>query len=274
MDPSPIPSHPVLSADETRALEGRLLGADEAKVWAAMLAAGAGVGAAALRDFGETGEFPAAGRFLVLAGKGNNAGDALIAAREILSRFPRASAEILFAFGAEKLGPAAARAWRELAETGCGRAREVGAEALAPSYELCLDGIFGFQYRQPLPPEAAAAIAAAARCAIRLRAAVDLPSGLDEPGGLPPTSPTPPARLRRRFSGAPTRGVPATLTSAFSGTASATASAPGRASASSWPRFLSRWPGCAPRRRTSAARVTWRSSGVPSDFPAPSSWRP
>jgi NAD(P)H-hydrate epimerase len=184
MDRSPIPSHPVLSAEETRALEGRLLGGDEQKVWGAMLAAGAGVGAAALRDFGETGEFPAEGRILVLAGKGNNAGDALIAAREILQRYPRASGDVLFAFGAGQLGPAPARAWADLSETCGGRAREVGAGALAPSYDLCLDGIFGFQYRPPLPPEAAGALAASARCAIRLRVAVDLPSGLDEPGGF------------------------------------------------------------------------------------------
>src|ERR1700689_2757162 len=137
MDRSPIPSHPVLSAEETRAVEGRLLGGDEQKVWGAMLAAGAGVGAAALRDFGETGEFPAEGRILVLAGKGKNAGDALIAAPEILQRFPRAGGDVVFAFGTASLGPAPARAWAELSETCCGRAREVGAAALAPSYELC-----------------------------------------------------------------------------------------------------------------------------------------
>jgi hydroxyethylthiazole kinase-like uncharacterized protein yjeF len=184
MDRSPIPSHPVLSAEEARALEARLLGGDEQKVWRAMLDAGGGVGAAALRDFRETAEFPVSGRILVLAGKGNNAGDALIAAREILHRFPRASAEVLFAFGPGPLGPTAARAWNELAEICSGRIREVGADKLAAAYELCLDGIFGLQYRPPLPPEAAAAIAASARCAIRFRAAVDLPSGLDEPGAF------------------------------------------------------------------------------------------
>src|SRR5579871_6636799 len=104
MERAPIPSHPVLSADETRALEERLLGKDPNKVWSAMQAAGAAVAAASLRDFREAGAFPAAGRVLVLAGKGHNAGDALIAAREILARVPQARAEVLLAFGPGKLG--------------------------------------------------------------------------------------------------------------------------------------------------------------------------
>ncbi len=133
MDRSPLPSHPILSAEETRLLEERLLGGDEQKVWRAMLAAGAGVGAAAVRDFGEAAEFPPNGRLLVLAGKGHNAGDALIAAREILNRFPRTSGDVLFAFGTGRLGPAASRAWGELAEAGGAREREVGADALAAS---------------------------------------------------------------------------------------------------------------------------------------------
>jgi hydroxyethylthiazole kinase-like uncharacterized protein yjeF len=184
MERPPIPSHPILSVDETRSLEARLFGDDEERVWAAMLNAGAAVGAAALRDYAEAGEFPPAARILVLAGKGHNAGDALIAAREILSRYPRAGADVLFAFGPQTLGPLAGRAWRELSETCSGRIREADAGGLAEAYTLCLDGIFGFQYRPPLPPEAKEAIAASARCRIRFRAAVDLPSGLGEPGAF------------------------------------------------------------------------------------------
>jgi hydroxyethylthiazole kinase-like uncharacterized protein yjeF len=179
-----IPSHPVLSADEARALEARLLGGDEGREWGAMLHAGRSVADAALRDLGEIGGFPEGGRILVLAGKGNNAGDALIAAREVLERFPGAAGDVLFAFGDRKLGPFAARAWRELSEACGGRVSETGADALSQRYDLCLDGIFGLQYRPPLPPEASAAIEASARRRIRLRAAVDLPSGLDEPGAF------------------------------------------------------------------------------------------
>ena len=44
-----------------------------------------------------------------------------------------------------------------------------------------LDGVFGFQFRPPLPP-AAGRGSALGQCAARarLRAAVDLPTGLDE----------------------------------------------------------------------------------------------
>ncbi|MGA2017527.1 MAG: NAD(P)H-hydrate dehydratase [Opitutaceae bacterium] len=182
MPESAIPSHPVLSPGDARALEAALFGGDEGKEWTAMRRAGRSVAAAALADLGEAGGFPEAGRVLVLAGKGNNAGDALIAAREVLERFPGAAADVLFAFGARGLGPLAARARRELCESCRGRVDDAAAPSGA--YDICMDGIFGIQYRPPLPPEALAAIAAAARCRIRLRAAVDLPSGLDEPGAF------------------------------------------------------------------------------------------
>ena len=81
-------SDPVLTCEQSRALEERLFQGDESAEWAAMRQAGAALAAAVLRDFDEIGGFPAAGRILVLAGKGHNGGDALIAAHEILRRFP------------------------------------------------------------------------------------------------------------------------------------------------------------------------------------------
>ncbi len=184
MPKSAIPSHPILTPGEAKAHEEGLFGDDERKIWAAMLRAGRSVAEAALRDLGEIGGFPESGRILVLAGTGNNAGDSLVAAREILERFPKAGVDVLQAFGTRKLGPFAARARRELSEACGGRMREAWVDALAVEYDLCLDGIFGFQYRPPLPPEAAAAIEASARRRIRFRAAVDLPSGWDEPGAF------------------------------------------------------------------------------------------
>jgi len=176
-----IDSHPILSIEETRSLETRLFGGDEGREWAAMQAAGRAVAGAALRDFDEIGGFPPCARVLVLAGKGHNAGDALIAARVILERFPRARAEVVFPFGERSFRPLAWRAWRELAECdakGEGRVSTVTAASLAGGFDLSLDGIFGFQFRPPYPPEAARSTAAANRLDVRLRAAVDLPSGL------------------------------------------------------------------------------------------------
>jgi NAD(P)H-hydrate epimerase len=177
-----IPSHPILSNDAARALEVGLFGGDERAEWKAMLHAGHSAACDMIRDSAESGGFPAAGRLLVLAGKGNNAGDALIAARTILERYPDASGDVVFAFGPRKLRPLAARAWRGLCESCRGRFSAVGADGLSRAYDMCIDGIFGYQYRPPLPAEALAAIAAADTCKVKFRASIDLPSGLAEGG--------------------------------------------------------------------------------------------
>jgi len=51
----------------------------------------------------------------------------------------------------------------------------------AQTYDLVLDGVFGFQFRAPLPDAAAALLRRVNAYPVRLRAAVDLPSGLGEP---------------------------------------------------------------------------------------------
>ena len=54
------------------------------------------------------------------------------------------------------------------------------AEQAVPPYDLCLDGVFGFQFKPPLRGAAAAVLRRVNGLSIRLRAAVDLPSGLGE----------------------------------------------------------------------------------------------
>lgn len=172
-----IDSVPILTCDETRALEAKLFGGDEAREWAAMQRAGRALAAAVERDFEELGGFPARGRILVLAGKGHNGGDALIAAGAILARFPESTAEVVFAFGERTLRPLAARAWRELAQAGRGRVtvrRSDVSEQMA--FDLCLDGVFGFQFRPPADARVTRLLETANASPIRLRAAVDLPS--------------------------------------------------------------------------------------------------
>jgi NAD(P)H-hydrate epimerase len=182
---------PILTCADARALEARLFGGHEEREWAAMERAGAGVAAAVQEDFKEIGGFPAAGRILVLLGKGHNAGDAMLAAAVILEKYPAASADVIFVFGERTLRPFAARAWRRLLEAAPQRVRvrsialsasldSVGASERG-SYDLCLDGIFGFQFHPPIDAAAAAVLRAVnGHPAIRLRAAVDLPSGLGE----------------------------------------------------------------------------------------------
>jgi NAD(P)H-hydrate epimerase len=181
-------SDPVLSCAEAKALERRLFGDDEEREWAAMQRAGAAVARAVLEDFKEIGGFPPAGRLLVLAGKGHNGGDALLAARTILEQFPAARAAVLLVFGERALRPLAWRAWRELLRAAPERVAKVSPKKDAPDggtgYDLCLDGVFGFQFRPPIDAATAGVLRRVnAHPRIRLRAAVDLPSGLGEKTG-------------------------------------------------------------------------------------------
>ncbi|MCC6416604.1 MAG: NAD(P)H-hydrate dehydratase, partial [Opitutaceae bacterium] len=159
-------------------------GSDEAAEWAAMRRAGHAVADTVLRDFEEIGGFARDGVLLVLAGKGHNGGDALIAAGAILARFPQARAEVLPVYGDAAMRPLARRAWRDLQQQYPERVKLVTRAAMRGTYELCLDGVFGFQFHPPLDERAAAMLAEVNRRHVRLRAAVDIPSGGGEPGAF------------------------------------------------------------------------------------------
>ena len=167
----PPASHPILTCAEALACETKRFGGDEAKEWPAMQRAGRAIAHALLRDYEEIGGFSVAGRVLVLAGKGHNGGDALIAATVLREKFPAAVVEVLFAFGERALRPLAMRAWRELASAGGRQVNHVGL-----AYDLCLDGVFGFQFKPPAAGPIAALLEQVNARPIRLRAAVDLPS--------------------------------------------------------------------------------------------------
>jgi len=179
-------SHPILNLDQAIAREKVLLGDDEAAVWAAMQRAGRGVAHGVLSDFRELGAFPSRGSVLVLAGVGHNAGDALLAAREILRRHPEATANVVFVKGEAALRPLTLRAWRELQEGAAGRVAVLSPQSLPEGgrYAVCLDGIFGLRFRTPLEASTLAVIAWASRQQVCLRASVDVPSGLNEPGAF------------------------------------------------------------------------------------------
>jgi hydroxyethylthiazole kinase-like uncharacterized protein yjeF len=183
-----VPSHPVLGCAEAKAWESRLL-QGEAAEWTAMQRAGQAVAESILEDFKEVGGWPAKGRILVLAGKGHNGGDALLAARAILGAQSDARVVVVLCFGAADLRPLAGRALDWLKRDAPGRVEIVSGEkalAAGESYALCLDGIFGFQFRTPLDEDMAKLIAKVnAHTGIKLRAAVDLPSGVGETNGLP-----------------------------------------------------------------------------------------
>lgn len=171
-------SIPILSCAEAAELERRLFGGDEAREWAAMQQAGKAVGQAILKDAEEVGGLRRGLRMLVLVGKGHNGGDALIAARTLLVARPDADANVAvsFLFGERGLRPLAARAWRELAQYAGDRVRVVAPSVLTGSYDLVLDGVFGFNFRAPADAAVAQVLAAANALDVRLRAAVDVPS--------------------------------------------------------------------------------------------------
>lgn len=171
---NPLLSHPVLSPAAARDLEAALFAGDETAEWNAMRRAGRAVGEALLRDSRECGGIRDGGRLLVLAGKGHNGGDALLAALSILAARPAAMAEVFFVFGSRSLRPLAARAWRELVHGARGRVREV--RGIDGAFEAVLDGVFGFQFRPPVEPRVAALLERVNAAPIRFRAAVDLPS--------------------------------------------------------------------------------------------------
>ncbi len=178
-----ISFHPVLTCAEARVWEAGLL-KDERAEWAAMQQAGAKVALSIVNDFKEIGGLPASARLLVLAGKGHNGGDALLAAKTILEKLPDATADVLLCFGEPALRPLARRALDEL-QKGAGSRNQIVEIGFLKSelsrYDLCLDGIFGYQFRPPMDDRTADLIALFnAHPGIRFRAAVDLPSGVGE----------------------------------------------------------------------------------------------
>jgi NAD(P)H-hydrate epimerase len=186
-------SHPILPSEEAGVFEKELFAGSETAEWNAMRDAGRAVAAAVLRDISEIGGLSGAPRILVLAGKGHNAGDAMIAARAIMEKLPGAATDVVFAFGERSLRPLAQRAWRELLEAAGGRVNPRpggnvdGAKAFFGAnrrYDLSLDGVFGYQFRPPLSDDTAALLRQANELSVRFRAAVDLPSGLNEAGAF------------------------------------------------------------------------------------------
>lgn len=155
-----------------------------------MQRAGTGVAQAVLEDYREIGGFPAAGRILVLAGKGHNGGDALLAAGAILCRQGQATAVVILGFGPDELRPLAVRSLDWLREQAPGRVQIQPLEEALKSgqeYALCLDGLFGFQFRAPMDPAGVRLMERVnSHANIRFRAAVDLPSGVSETSAAEP----------------------------------------------------------------------------------------
>ena len=87
-----LPTDPILSPGDALAFEEGFFNGDEDLQWEVMTKAGEAVADSALRDMRELRTIPHRPRLIVLAGKGHNGADALIAARRFLRTIPTARA--------------------------------------------------------------------------------------------------------------------------------------------------------------------------------------
>lgn len=154
-----------------------------------MRRAGNGIGSFILNRL--SGKTP--GHLLVLAGKGHNGGDALIAARKILNAFPKNTVPAKLVFFAENwdaLAPLTMDAYEDFLRD-CGKAPAFfvseksgdSLDAFLPkTYDgIIIDGIYGHGFRPPLREHVLRALTAInALPEKNLRVAVDLPSGLSD----------------------------------------------------------------------------------------------
>lgn len=140
--------------------EAEILAGDEA-VWAAMVAAGKAVAGQIQLDYRMAGAWPAQPKLLVLAGKGHNGGDALLAAAELQLRSPAAQVTVVEIAGLDELRPLVRRARDELEAGGpveffrCdGDGAEQWLELLGilgrVRWTVCIDGLLGMQGKPPL----------------------------------------------------------------------------------------------------------------------------
>ena len=115
---------------------------------------------------------------LVLAGPGNNGGDALIAARRLLALGFRAA--VVSRADPARLPPDAARAWAAWGEAGGAILADIPTSA---EFSLVIDGLFGVGLLRAVAGEEARWIAQANDMACP-KLALDVPSGLDSDTGL------------------------------------------------------------------------------------------
>lgn len=189
-----LKTHPVLTCKQAHDFEQLILEDDNQRVRAAMQAAGKGVANGIMRDYAELGSLPEKLSLLVIAGKGHNAGDALIAAETLLDSHPESTLDLLFALGKDKLRPNVSDALARLQSKHGTHIRVYAHEKdatkddanktlqrLTKSYDISIDGMFGMTFKPPFSD----CLKALAQwfndtALIHFRAAVDMPSGLSD----------------------------------------------------------------------------------------------
>ena len=134
---SVLPIDPILSCKDSLAFEANYFAGDIEKEWQAMNLAGEGIGDSLLRDMRELRTIPHRPRLLVLAGKGHNGGDALVAAKRFLKTIPTAKAVLWPYCSWSSVRPLCKRAYDELVEFAGKRIVEVKeVEGFADQFEI------------------------------------------------------------------------------------------------------------------------------------------
>lgn len=180
---------PILSCAEALQLEETRFKGDPASESAAMEAAGRGIAAAILRDFPQFQSLPDTLRILVLAGKGHNGADALIAARQLCASLPGSSVTVFTGRPRAELKPAVQAALGALEGMGCARLVTEDIKAALKSagrvgFDVAIDGLLGLRFQPPMRVPLAEAVEAVNDYpSITFRAAVDLPSGVGDRDG-------------------------------------------------------------------------------------------
>jgi ADP-dependent NAD(P)H-hydrate dehydratase / NAD(P)H-hydrate epimerase len=159
-----MPLEPVLRTRDLRALEAAHADAP------LMARAGAAAADVAVRLTER------AGRIVVLAGPGNNGGDALVTARLLRQRFFDVC--VVMRADAARLPPDAAAAWRRYLDEGGSTAADPPAGRVA----LAIDGLFGIGLTRA-PDAAHAALIDWINAVAAPRLALDVPSGIDADTG-------------------------------------------------------------------------------------------
>lgn len=193
-----LPTDPILSPGDALAFEEGFFNGDEDLQWEVMTKAGEAVADSALRDMRELRTIPHRPRLIVLAGKGHNGADALIAARRFLRTIPTARAVIWPFEPKENYRPLTQRAFEELIEFASKRVEILpvvkgsNSEELNScwdeitndrGFDLLLDGILGMQGKPGLKDELAQWIRIINQSdLISVRVSIDLPTGVTEVG--------------------------------------------------------------------------------------------
>jgi hydroxyethylthiazole kinase-like uncharacterized protein yjeF len=165
---SPRPSlPPVYRTEDLRVVEA------EASGEPLMERAGLAAADVATAMTGERG-----GTVLVLAGPGNNGGDAFVVARWLRARFHEVA--VVFRADPPRLPPDAAAAYRAFADAGGTTIRDIPAGWSGP---LIVDGLFGIGLARPLAVDYAALVQRANALRVPILA-LDVPSGLDADTGM------------------------------------------------------------------------------------------